>query len=178
MPKFYKSRQIPFAQISKFREEADRLINTRIWKPVKFINWASPIAPKPDGSVRICGDFKIAINSQLDIEQYPLPTGESLLHTNRYGTHFSKLDLKDAYLYYSIASAPAIFQRYLEQLLNGIEGCGNYLDEKIITAPSLQEHVKRVEQVIKILDDNGIKCKREKCFFLKEEIEYLGRRVS
>ncbi|XP_049315407.1 uncharacterized protein K02A2.6-like [Bactrocera dorsalis] len=197
IPKFYKSRQIPFAQMTKFREEADRLINTGIWKPVKFSNWASPIvlAPKPDGSVRICGDFKVTINSQLDIEQYPLPTRESLLHTIRHGTHFSKLDLKDAYLQmklvntplglfqyqrlpYGIASAPAIFQRYLEQLLNGIEGCGNYLDYIIITAPSLQEHVNRVEQVIKILEDNGIKCKKEKCFFLKEEIEYLGRRVS
>ncbi|XP_049308593.1 uncharacterized protein K02A2.6-like [Bactrocera dorsalis] len=206
IPKFYKSRQIPFAQILKFREEADRLINTGIWKPVKFGNWASPIilVPKPDGSVRICGDFKVTINSQLDIEQYPLPTRESLLHTIRPGTHFSKLDLKDAYLQmeldedskqvmvvntplglfqyqrlpYGIASASAIFQRYLEQLLNGIEGCGNYLDDIIITAPSLQEHVNRVEQVIKILEDNGIKCKKEKCFFLKEEIEYLGRRVS
>ncbi|XP_050339840.1 uncharacterized protein K02A2.6-like [Bactrocera neohumeralis] len=157
IPKFYKSRQIPFAQMSKFREEADRLINTGIWKPVKFSNWASPIvlAPKPDGSMELDEDSKqvMVVNTPLGLFQYQrLP--------------------------YGIASAPAIFQRYLEQLLNGIEGCGNYLDDIIITAPSLQEHVKRVEQVIKILEDNGIKCKKEKCFFLKEEIEYLGRRVS
>ncbi|XP_030368972.1 uncharacterized protein K02A2.6-like [Scaptodrosophila lebanonensis] len=205
-PKFFKSRQIPFAQLADFKAESERLTNAGIWKPIKFSNWASPIvlAPKPDGTIRICGDFKLAVNAQIDIEQYPLPTRESLLHTVRRGTHFSKIDLKDAYLQmelddsskqfmvvstplglfqyqrlpYGIASAPAIFQRYLEQLLNGIEGCGNYLDDIIITAPTVKEHISRVEQVLKVLQDNGVRCKKQKCFFLKHEIEYLGRRIS
>ncbi|XP_022226069.2 uncharacterized protein K02A2.6-like [Drosophila obscura] len=206
VPKFYKSRPIPFAQMEKFKEEVKRLTDAGIWKAVKFSNWASPIvlAPKPGGALRICGDFKQGVNSQLDIEQYPLPTRESLLHTIRHGTHFSKIDLKDAYLQmelddaakelmvvstplglfqyqrlpYGIASAPAIFQRHLEQLLSGIEGCGNYLDDIIISAPTVEQHLARLEQVLRILRENGIKCKREKCFFLRDEIEYLGRRVS
>ncbi|XP_039968823.1 uncharacterized protein K02A2.6-like [Bactrocera tryoni] len=99
IPKFYKSRQIPFAQMSKFREEADRLINTGIWKPVKFSNWVSPIvlAPKPDGSMELDEDSKqvMVVNTPLGLFQYQR-------------------------LQYGIASAPAIFQRYLEQLLNGI----------------------------------------------------------
>jgi len=92
VPKFYKSRQIPFAQLDKFKEEAQRLIEAGIWKPIKFSNWASPtgLAPKPGGALRICGDLKQGVNSQLDIEQYPLPTRESLLHKIRHGTHFSQ----------------------------------------------------------------------------------------
>ncbi|KAL7724915.1 hypothetical protein ACLKA6_020051 [Drosophila palustris] len=206
VPKFYKSRPIPFAQMEKFKEEAQRLTDAGIWKPVKFSSWASPIvlAPKPGGALRICGDFKQGVNSQLDIEQYPLPTRESLLHAIRCGTHFSKIDLKDAYLQmeldeeakeimvvntplglfqyqrlpYGIASAPAIFQRHLEQLLSGIEGCGNYLDDIIISAPTVEQHLARIEQILCILQENGIRCKKEKCFFLQDEIEYLGRRVS
>nr|XP_041632159.1 uncharacterized protein K02A2.6-like [Drosophila kikkawai] len=58
---------------------------------------------------------------------------------------------------YGIASAPAIFQRYLEQLLKGIEGCGNYLDDIIISAPTSEEHLQRIEQVLSILQENGIK---------------------
>ncbi|XP_036340020.1 uncharacterized protein K02A2.6-like [Rhagoletis pomonella] len=205
-PKFYKSRQIPFAQMAKFKAEANRLTEAGIWKPIKFSNWASPIvlAPKPDGSIRICGDFKQAVNSQIDVEQYPLPTREALLHKIRQGKHFSKIDLKDAYLQmmldepskqimvvntplglfqyqrlpYGIASAPAIFQRYLEQLLTGIEGCGNYLDDIIITAPTTEQHISRVEQILKILQDNGIRCKKEKCSFFQTEMEYLGRRIN
>jgi len=41
---------------------------------------------------------------------------------------------------YGIVSAPAIFQRHLEQLLSEIEGCGNYLDDKIISAPTVDQH--------------------------------------
>jgi len=140
----------------------------------------------------------------LDIEQYPLPTRESLLHKIRHGTHFSKIYLKDAYLQmelddaakeimvvntplglfqyqrlpYGIASAPAIFQRHLEQLLSETEGCGNYLDDIIISAPTVDQHLARLEQILCVLQANGIKCKKEKCFFLRDEIEYLGRRVS
>nr|XP_043069521.1 uncharacterized protein K02A2.6-like [Drosophila bipectinata] len=79
---------------------------------------------------------------------------------------------------YGIASAPAIFQRYLEQLLKGVEGCGNYLDDIIISAPTSEQHLKRIDQVLSILRENGIRCKKEKCFFFKDEIEYLGRRIS
>jgi len=107
--------------LDKFKKEVQRLIEAGIWKPIKFSN---------------CGDFKQGVNSQLVIEQYPLPTRESLLHKIRHGTHFSKIYLKDAYLQmelddaakeimvvstplslfqyqrlrYGIASAPAIFQ--------------------------------------------------------------------
>nr|XP_043067227.1 uncharacterized protein K02A2.6-like [Drosophila bipectinata] len=205
-PKFFNSHQIPFAQMDKFRAEADRLTQAGIWKPIKFSNWASPIvlAFKPGGAIRICGDFKQAVNAQIDVEQYPLPTKESLFHIIRHGKQFSKIDLKDAYLQmeldedsktimvvntplglfqyqrlpYGIASAPAIFQRYLEQLLKGVEGCGNYLDDIIISAPTSEQHLKRIDQVLSILRENGIRCKKEKCFFFKDEIEYLGRRIS
>ncbi|XP_053968616.1 uncharacterized protein K02A2.6-like [Anastrepha ludens] len=197
---------MPFSQMSAFKKEAERLTNAGIWKPIRFSQWASPIVlvPKPDGSVRICGDFKQAVNAQIDIEQYPLPTRESLFHAIRCGQNFSKIDLKDAYLQmeldddskaimvvntplglyqyqrlpYGIASATAIFQRYLEQLIQGIEGCGNYLDGIIITAPTFDEHMQRVENILQVLQSNGIKCKQQKCFFLQEKIEYLGRQIS
>ncbi|XP_037939019.1 uncharacterized protein K02A2.6-like [Teleopsis dalmanni] len=82
VPKFVKSRLIPYALLPEFRKEADRLIKAGIWKPVKFSEWASPIvlAKKPDGTVRICGDFKITINKQIDIEQHPLPLPEDILY--------------------------------------------------------------------------------------------------
>ncbi|XP_037930428.1 uncharacterized protein K02A2.6-like [Teleopsis dalmanni] len=79
---------------------------------------------------------------------------------------------------YGIASAPAIFQRYLKQLICGIPECGNYLDDITISAPTSEKNIKRTEQILGILQQNGIKCKKEKCFFLKDEIEHLGTRVS
>jgi len=48
----------------------------------------------------------------------------------------------------------------------------------IISAPTVDQHLARLEQILCILQANGIKCKKEKCFLLRDEIEYLGRRVS
>jgi len=72
---------------------------------------------------------------------------------------------------YGIASASAILQRYLEKLLKGVEGCGNYLDDIIISAPTSEQHLKRIGKVLSILQESGIRCKKEKCLFFKDEIE-------
>ena len=60
--------------------------------PVTFSDWATPIVPivKPDGSVRICGDYTVTINGVAKLETYPLPKIEDLFTG---GTAFSKLDL-------------------------------------------------------------------------------------
>ena len=59
-PKFAKARTVPFALEDSINAELDRLEQEGILKSVPFSEWASPIVvvPKPDGSVRICGDYK------------------------------------------------------------------------------------------------------------------------
>ena len=48
--------------------------------PVHFSDWATPIVlgAKRDGSVRICGDYKITLNRVLKSEVYPLSRIEEL----------------------------------------------------------------------------------------------------
>ena len=59
-----------------------------------------PVVPvvKQNGDIRICGDFKVSINSLLQVDQYPLPSVEDILATLAGGKKFSKLDLCQAYL--------------------------------------------------------------------------------
>ena len=51
-----------------------------VLEKVRFSNWAAPIVPvvKPDGGVRICGDYKVTVNSTLKVDQHPLPNPEEL----------------------------------------------------------------------------------------------------
>ena len=67
---------------------------------VTHSEWVTPLVavPKPDGRVRLCGDFKVTVNPSLSVDQYPLPKFEDLLVTLANGKKFTKLDLTQAYL--------------------------------------------------------------------------------
>ena len=56
--------------------------------------------------------------------------------------------------------------------------CIVYLDDIIIFSDTKEEHLKRLEAVFQKLCAAGLKLKPSKCFFFKEEIEYLGHVVS
>ena len=107
---------------------------------------------KQDGTVRICGDYKVTVNKAAKVDTYPLPRVEDLLASIGNGEKFTKLDLAHAYLQipldeeskqyvvintqkglykynrlpFGIASAPAIFQRTMEGILQGIPNVSIY----------------------------------------------------
>lgn len=100
VPKFHKARTVPFMMKEKVEAELQRLTKEGIISLVKQARWAAPIVPvlKRDGSVRICGDFKVTINQASQTESYPLPRVEELFSKLSNGKHFSVLDLSQAYL--------------------------------------------------------------------------------
>ena len=53
---------------------------------------------KKDGTVRVCGEFKVTVNSQLDVEAYPLPQIDEIIANLSGGKHVRVIDLKQAYL--------------------------------------------------------------------------------
>ena len=52
---------------------------------------------KKDGSVRLCGDYKITVNQASETDTYPLPRIDEMLSSVAGGTVFSTLDLAQAY---------------------------------------------------------------------------------
>ena len=77
--------------------ELEGLENQGVITPVQFSEWATPIVPvvKSDGTVRVCGDYKLTANKVSKTEMYPL---EELFVSLSGGQMFSKLDLSHAYL--------------------------------------------------------------------------------
>ena len=205
-PKFCKPRPVPLAMKSAVERELERLERDGVLEKVDFSEWAAPIVavPKKDGRVRICGDYKVTVNPVLDVEQYPLPRSEDLFATLAGGTQFSKLDLTHAYqqlileedsrkfvtinthrglyrytrLPFGIASAPAIFQRTMDMILQGMSGVICYIDDILITGKTQAEHMKNLAAVLQRLREHGLRVKKEKCEFLQPSVEYLGHKID
>eukprot|EP00731_Ephydatia_muelleri_P014893 Em0008g613a len=206
LPKFCRARSVPFALRPAVEAELDRLEKLGILEKVSYSNWATPIVPvvKGDGSVRICGDYKVTLNPCLEVDQYPLPKPEELFATLAGGEQFTKMDLSQAYLQleleeeskrlvtinthkglyrfnrlpFGVASAPAIFQKVMESVLLGIPRVVCYLDDILITGSTVAEHLRNVERVLKQLRTFGIQAKKDKCAFQKESFEFLGHVVD
>ena len=205
-PKFFRARSIPFSLRSKVDAELARLQNDGVIQPVKFSDWAAPVVPilKPDGNLRLCGDYKLTVNQVAKLEQYPLPLLEDIFASLTGGQTYSILDLSHAYsqieleetskvyttinthrglfryvrMPYGISSAPALFQRTMETLLQGIPGLCVFLDDIIITGKSKKEHLAHLQEVLHRLSDAGLRLKRQKCTFMAPEVVYLGYKIS
>ena len=62
-PSFHKPCQVPYALRPKVEAELTRLEKEGILSKVEYSKWATTIVPvvKRNGSVRVCGDFKVSI---------------------------------------------------------------------------------------------------------------------
>ena len=205
-PRFCKSRPVPFAIKDRVGKELDRLEEAGILYRVDHAEWAAPIVPVPkkDGTIRVCGDFKVTINPALRIDQYPLPKPSDLMASLAGGKRFTKLDLTSAYqqmtldeessrlvtinthqglyqysrLPFGVASAPAVFQKAMDTILQGIPGVICYLDDILITGKSDREHLHNLEEVLKRLQHHGVQLRKDKCLFLQKAVEYLGHQID
>ncbi|XP_056022197.1 uncharacterized protein K02A2.6-like [Ostrea edulis] len=205
-PKYIKARTVPFSLRAKVGEELDRLEAEGTFTKVQHSEWATPIIPvlKKNGSVRICGDFRVTLNPILIVDQYPLPKIDDIFANMNGGSHFSKIDLKQAYLQlpmdegckelltinkhgglnrynritFGIAFAPVIWQQTIEQILLGVPGTLCILDDMVITGKTDEEHLQNVERVLQRLSEYGLRANLKKHEFFKENITFCGHTIA
>ncbi|XP_029595206.1 uncharacterized protein K02A2.6-like, partial [Salmo trutta] len=132
----------------KVEDELERLQEANVITPIQFSRWAAPIVPvlKSDGTLRICGDYKLTINRASKLYAYPLPRVEDLFATLAGGKTFSKLDMSHTYQqllldedskeYVTVNTHKGLF-RYnrlaMDNLLQGIPHVAVYLDDILVT---------------------------------------------
>ena len=187
-PKFYRPRSVPYAMKDKVEQELDHLHQQGIIEPVQFSEWVAPIVPvlKQNGDIRICGDYKLTVNAVAKLDTYPLPRIEDLFTSLSGGKYFSKLDLAQAYpqlpldeasrkyvtintqkglyqytrLPFGVASVPSVFQKTMDNLLQGIEKVCVYLDDILITGATEAEHLRNLQEVLSHLEQAGMHLKK------------------
>ena len=205
-PKFMKARPVPYDLKAKVEKELDRLQSEGIISPIEFTEWMATIVPvvKQDGSVRICGDYKCTVNQVSKLNNYPIPKTEDLLATLGGGNKFTKLDIPQAYqqlsldeestkfttinthkgLYqynrppFGVSSAPGIFPRTMENLLQGIPHVVVRVDDIFVSGKDDPDHPANLEAVLSRLSKAGLKLRLAKCLFMQPEVTYCGYVIS
>ena len=81
---------------------------------------------------------------------------------------------------FGLTNAPATFQRLMERILTGLQWkiLALYLDDIIIFAGDVDEHLQRLRLVFERCRAAGLKLKPKKCNLLKESVQFLGHVVD
>ncbi|XP_044759177.1 uncharacterized protein K02A2.6-like [Coccinella septempunctata] len=172
-------RRIPFALRTRIEEQINELLRLYIIERVEGASpWVSPIVPVPKGpnEIRLCVDMRRANEAVLH-EKHPIPVIDDIAPLLKDVTVFSKVDLKQAYhqielapesrevttfgthlglfrykrLMFELKCAPEMFQRILENILSGLKGVFNYLDDLLIFGRTLEEHDANLKAVLQRL---------------------------
>ena len=198
--------RIPLHKWREVEEQIEELTSKGIIRP-SHSPWASPITlvPKKDGGTRMCVDYR-QLNSQTLMDTYPLPRIQDILDQLSGSIIYSLIDLQSAYhqipmdeasipltafvthkgLYeytrmpFGLKTAPAIFQRCMNDVLHPLHGTCvlPYLDDICVFSSDATAHENDVRAVLKLLSDAGFTAKASKCHFNMDEMDLLGFTIN
>ena len=98
-PVFCKPRPVPFSMASELSLAYQKGIERGVWEKCQFNDYGTPVVPvkKKNQSIRVCGDYSVTVNAQLEAHRQPIPLPQDLMRKLGGGFGFTKIDLADAY---------------------------------------------------------------------------------
>ena len=79
---------------------------------------------------------------------------------------------------FGINTAASIFQRTMSTILKGFPFARVYIDDIVVFSKDRTAHNQHLKEVFRRLHDAGLRLNRKKCHFFRDEILYLGTRIS
>ncbi|UYV71013.1 K02A2.6-like [Cordylochernes scorpioides] len=203
-----KRRPYRVSQVERqtIQNEVDKMLKGGIVQ-LSESPWSSPVVlvKKKNGSWRFCVDYR-HLNKITKKDVYPLPRIDDTLDCLRGASYYSSMDLRSGYwqievdeadrektafitpdgLYEfkvmpsGLCNAPATFERMMDTLLRGLKWsmCLCYLDDIIVFSPTFDEHVRRLELVLRCLSKAGLVLNPDKCLFGTKRISIFGHLVD
>ena len=81
--------------------------------------------------------------------------------------------------FYGLTVMPTDFQKVMDLLLARFREVFVFIDDiLIVTKGTTQEHLDKVREILKVIDDAELQLKAGKCNFAKQEIEWLGFKLT
>lgn len=194
----------PYSEKEKetMKEHVEALLESGIISPCQSPwGFTSVFAPKPDGSLRYCVNFK-ALNDVTIKDKYPVPLIGDMLKFMRGREVYSVMDCFAGYwqvkldeisrqycvvrtpfgtfcfnvLPMGLSNAVSYFQSMMEKIFSKFlwDFLVVYLDDLAVVSSSEKEHLIHLEKVFKLCLKWGVCLKLKKCQFFVKEFTYLG----
>lgn len=201
-PVYIKARDVPYAVMSGVEDEINELVKNQIFTFVEKSDWGSPLVPvpKPNGKIRLCVDYKVAVNPQLTGAHYPIPRIDYIISQFRGSKFYCKLDLYQAYFHIEmdeesrkiqtvsthkgtflvnrlsmgIKTAPSEFHRIMDTVLQGLNGVMTYFDDIIVHGETIAQCQENLLACFQRLQDDNLHLNKEKCVLFQTKVAYLG----
>ncbi|GFT97081.1 hypothetical protein TNCV_177071 [Trichonephila clavipes] len=190
-PAYSKARQLAPDKLKLAKQEFQFMLDNDIIRPSKS-HWASPLhlVNNKDGTLRPCGDYR-RLNAQT------IPDFNYIL---KYKKIFSKIDLVKAYYQIAIAeedkektaittpfglyefntmsfglrNAPSTFQRFITEVLYGLDFVFPYLYDVRVASSTEEEHSEHLKMVFERFQQYGLRINVSKSVMGADQVEYLG----
>lgn len=210
-PIYTRQYRIPERQQAELDRQIHDLEKQGIIEP-SFSAWNSPLLlvdKKKDQhgnkQYRLVVDFR-RINEVTTDQSFPIPIIEEILDLLGGSSHFTTLDLHNAYyqvllneddrkytafqsnkgkyqftkMAMGLKASSMTWQQAINIALSKILGVGAYayLDDIIIFGKNLEEHSNNLREVFEALRRYNFKLKIEKSLFLQKEVNYLGYTIN
>ncbi|POS82466.1 hypothetical protein EPUL_005580 [Erysiphe pulchra] len=157
---------------------------------------------KPGVGLRFCVDYR-SLNARTTKDRYPLPLIKETFRAISKARWFTKLDVSAAFhrirvkegdkwksafhtplglfewlvMPFGLTGAPATWQRWINDLLRDYldDFCTAYLDDVLVWSEGgYEDHLQKVDLILKRLADAQLKLDLRKCNFAVKEVKYLG----
>ena len=73
---------------------------------------------------------------------------------------------------FGMKNSPATFQRLINQVTSGVEGCGAYIDDVIVYSETWEEHVNIMSKLFQRLNEAKLTVNLFKCEFGKATVTF------
>ncbi|CCH59505.1 hypothetical protein TBLA_0B06850 [Henningerozyma blattae CBS 6284] len=132
--------------------------------------------PRIDDLFAKIGDCTIFSTLDLHSGYHQIPMNHKSEKLTGFTTPFGHYHYK--VMPFGLCNAPATFSRYMQQSLGDIPNVYVYLDDVLIASPSKEQHMNDLRIVLQRIKDAKLVCKKKKCHFLQDTVEFLGHTIS